>query len=161
MKSRTKKRLYFTFALCSVAIVCPTIFYSVAKAQEQSNCLTVEPSGQVTIINGLCSPSGQGEELESMAKAEEFFQRGRELDVQGKHQEAITEYTQAIQLEPNYVEAYFYRSNALALEGQPQKGIEDLQKAAAILESQGQSQWVAAVRQHEQMIREGIEDGEF
>lgn len=34
MKSKTKKRLYFKFGLCSVAIVCPTIFYSVAQAQE-------------------------------------------------------------------------------------------------------------------------------
>lgn len=96
-----------------------------------------------------------------MAKAEEFFQRGRELDVQGKHQEAIAEYTKAIQIDPNYAKAYFYRGNALALEGQPQKGIEDLQKAAAILEARGESEGVAAMQQHEQIIREGIEYGEF
>lgn len=107
------------------------------------------------------SSLSQGQELGVIAKAEEFFQRGRKFDVQGQHQEAIAMYTQAIQLDPNYVEAYFYRSNALALEGQPQKGIEDAQKATAILESRGQSQWAEAMRQHEQMIREGIEEGEF
>ncbi len=96
-----------------------------------------------------------------MAKAEEFFQRGSEFDSQGQSQEAIAEYTQAIQLAPDYVEAYFYRGNLLALEGQPQKGIEDLQKAAAILESRGQSDWAEAMRQHEEMIRDGIRDGEF
>ena len=161
MKLRTKKRLSLIFGLFSAAIVCPTIFYSVAKAQEQSNCLTVDPSGQVTIINGSCSPSSQGQESESIAKAKEFYERGSEFDSQGQSQEAIAMYTQAIQLDPNHVKAYFYRSNTLALEGQPQKGIEDAQKAAAILESRGQSQWAEAMRQHEQMIREGIEDGEF
>ncbi|WP_341530630.1 tetratricopeptide repeat protein [Nostoc sp. UHCC 0302] len=96
-----------------------------------------------------------------MANAKEFFQKGREFDVKGQHQEAIVEYTQAIELDPNYVEAYFYRGNALALKGQPQKGIEDLQKAAAILESRGQSEWAAAMQQPEKIIREGIEEGEF
>jgi len=96
-----------------------------------------------------------------MANAQEFFQRGREFDVKGQHQQALFEYTQAIDLDPNYVEAYFYRGNALALEGQPQKGIEDLQKAAAILESRGQLEWAAAMRQQEEIIREGIQDGEF
>ena len=107
------------------------------------------------------SSLSQGQELGVIAKAEEFFQRGREFDVQGQFQEAIAMYTQAIELDPNYAQAYFYRSNLLALEGQPQKGIEDAQKAAAILESRGEPGGVAAMRQHEQMIREGIEEGEF
>jgi len=158
---KVKQHLSLIFGLGTAAILCPAILYSVAKAEEQSDCLTVEPSGQVTIVNGSCSPSSQGRESESMAKAEEFFQRGRELDVQGKHQEAIAEYTQAIQLDPDYVEAYFYRSNLLALVGQPQKGIEDAQKAAAILEAKGELGGAAVMRQHEQMIREGIEDGEW
>ncbi|AFZ28855.1 Tetratricopeptide TPR_1 repeat-containing protein [Gloeocapsa sp. PCC 7428] len=114
-----------------------------------------------TCINGLCSPSSQEQELGTMAKAEEFFQRGRELDVQGKPQEAIAEYTKAIQIDPNYAQAYFYRSNLLALAGQPQKAIEDAQKAATILESRGELEGAAAMRQHEEMIREGIEDGEW
>ncbi|WNN91404.1 TonB-dependent siderophore receptor [Gloeocapsopsis dulcis] len=57
--------------------------------------------------------------------------------------------------------AYFYRSNLLALEGQPQNGIEDAQKAAAILESRGESGGAAAMRQLAENIRQGIEDGEF
>ncbi len=156
MKS-TKKRLLPIFGLCSVVIFCPGILDSVAKAQEQSAC----PSGQIRDSNGLCNSSSQGEESESMASAKEFFQRGSEFDIQGQHQGAIAQYTQAIELDPNYVEAYFYRGNALALEGQPQKGIEDLQKAAAILESEGQSEWAATMRQQEEIIREGIQDGDF
>ncbi|MBW4688544.1 MAG: tetratricopeptide repeat protein [Komarekiella atlantica HA4396-MV6] len=152
-----KKGLSLIFSLCFVVIICPAILDSVAKAQEQSAC----PSGQVRDSSGLCSSSNQGQESESMANAQEFFQKGREFDIEGQHQEALFEYTRAIELDPNYVEAYFYRGNALALEGQPQKGIEDLQKAAAILEYRGQLEWAAAMRQHEEIIREGIQEGEF
>jgi tetratricopeptide (TPR) repeat protein len=107
------------------------------------------------------SSLSQKQELGGVAEAEEFFRRGRELDRKDQSQEALAMYTQAIQLDPNHVKAYFYRSNLLALEGQPQKGIEDAQKAAAILESKGESGGAAAMRQHEEMIRQGIENGEF
>jgi tetratricopeptide (TPR) repeat protein len=161
MKSGIKKRLYLILSLCSVAIVCPIIIGSKAKAQQQSGCYIVALSGQVRDSKDLCSPNTGKKKLISMVSAEEFFNNGREFDIKGQHQEAIIEYTQAIQLDPNYVEAYFYRGNALALEGQPQEGIEDLQKAASICESRGQSEWAAVMRQHEEMIQEGIEDGEF
>ena len=158
MKLKIKKRLYLILSLCSVAMICPTIIDSKAKAQ-QSGCYIVV-SG-VRDLKDLCSPNTGKKKLISMISAEEFFNNGREFDIKGQHQEAIIEYTQAIQLDPNYVEAYFYRGNALALERQPQQGIEDLQKAASICESRGQSEWAAVMRQHEEMIREGIEDGEF
>jgi len=130
------KCLSLIFGLCSVIVVSPTIL--------------------------LYSSSSQGQESGSMANAQDFFQRGSEFDGQGQHQEAIAEYTRAINLDPNYAEAYFYRGNALALEGQPQKGIEDIQKAAAIFESRGESQKAAPVRQYEEeVIRQGIQEGEF
>lgn len=156
-----KKRLYLILGFCSAAIVCSTTLYSVAKAQEQSDCYMVDLSGQVSELNSLCSPNTQGQESGSMVSAEEFFQRGSEFDRQGQSQEAIAEYTKAIQLDPNYAEAYVFRGNALALVGQPQKGIEDLQEAAAIYSSRGESEWAAAVRQHEEIIQQGIQDGEF
>ena len=96
-----------------------------------------------------------------MASVEEFFRSGREFDRKGQSQEAIAEYTRAIELNPNYVEAYFFRGNALALEGQPQKGIEDAEKAAAICNSRGESQWAEAMLQLAETIRRGIEEGEF
>lgn len=161
MKLRTKKRLFLIFGLCSAAIVCPITFYSVAKAQEQSNCYLVDPSGQIRDLSSLCSPNTEVQESIPMASAEEFFQRARELDSQGQSQEAIIEYTQAIQLAHNHAEAYSFRGNTLALEGQAQKGIEDLQKAAAIYTSRGDLGRAGIVRQHEEIIRQGIQDGEF
>lgn len=76
----------------------------------------------------LYSPSSQRQESGSMA-SEEFYQRGSEFDSQGQSQQAIAEYTRAIKLDPNHAEAYVFWGNALALEGQLQKGIEDTQKA--------------------------------
>ncbi|MCG6135993.1 MAG: tetratricopeptide repeat protein [Nostoc sp. LLA-1] len=96
-----------------------------------------------------------------MMSAEEFFQRGREFDVKGKGKEAIIEYTRAIELDPNYVEAYFYRGNALALEGQPQKGIEDAQKAVAIYQSRGDSVRASLVQHLVENTQEGMREGEF
>ncbi|BAZ49068.1 TPR repeat-containing protein [Nostoc sp. NIES-4103] len=156
MKSTTK-HLFFIFGVCFAFIIFPVTLYSVAKAQEQSAC----PDGEVMDSNNLCSSNNQEQESESMEKAKEFFRRGREFGGQGQSQEAIAEYTRAIELDPNYAEAYFYRGNTLALEGQPQKGIEDIQKAATIFTSRGELQKAEAVQQYEEIIREGIEEGEF
>lgn len=156
MKPR-KKRLSIIFGVCSAFIIFPIILDSVVKAQEQS----ASPSGQVKDSNGLCNSSSQGQESGTMASAQEFFRSGRKLAKQGQSQEAIAEYTRAIELNPNYAKAYFYRGNTLALEGQPQKGIEDFQKAATIFTSRGESERAQAVYQHEEIIRRGIQEGEF
>ncbi len=161
MKSETKKRLSLIFAICSATIALPVVFYSVARAQEKSNCFMVDPSGQVRNLDNLCGSANQRRESKPMGNAKDFFQRASEFARNDQRQEAIANYTRAIQLDPNYVEAYFYRGNTLALAGQPLKGIEDLKKAAAICDSRGESQWAAAMRKHEELIRQGIEDGDF
>jgi len=161
MQSGAKKRLFLIFSLCSTAIVCPAIVYSQAKAQEQSGCYMVDPSGQVSDLSGVCSPNNQGQTSGNMANAQDFFRRGREFDKQGQSQDAIAEYTRAIELDPNYAEAYFFRGNVLALEGQPQKGIEDVQMAAAIYSGRGQSERASAMLQMVETIQRGIREGEF
>ncbi|MHC0063107.1 tetratricopeptide repeat protein [Nostoc sp. UIC 10890] len=151
------KHLSIIFGVCSAFIIFPIILDSVAKAQEQSAC----PSGQVRDSNGLCNLSSQGQESGTMANAEEFFRSGRNFDRQGQSQQAIAEYTRAIELDPNYAEAYVFRGNVLPLEGQPQKGIEDAQKAIAIYNSRGDSVRAAMVQQLVENIQRGIKEGEF
>ncbi|MEH2295860.1 tetratricopeptide repeat protein [Nostoc sp.] len=145
------------FGVCSAFIIFPIILDSVAKAQEQSAC----SSGQVRDSNGLCNSSSQGQNSGTMANAEEFFRSGRNFDKQGQSQEAIAEYTRAIELDPNYAEAYVFRGNVLPLEGQPQKGIEDAEKAIAIYNSRGDSVRAAMVQQLVENIQRGIKEGEF
>ncbi|MBG1266500.1 tetratricopeptide repeat protein [Nostoc sp. WHI] len=151
------KHLSIIFGVCSAFIIFPIILDSVAKAQEQSAC----PSGQVKDSNGLCNSSSQGQESGTMANAEEFFRSGRNFDRQGQSQQAIAEYTRAIELDPNYAEAYVFRGNVLPLEGQPQKGIEDAEKAIAIYNSRGDSVRAAMVQQLVENIQRGIQEGEF
>jgi tetratricopeptide (TPR) repeat protein len=161
MKLKTNKRLSLILTIFSAIIAFPVIFYSAARAQEQSSCFMVDPSGQVRNLDNLCGSANQIQKSKPMGNAKDFFQRASEFARNDQRQEAIANYTRAIQLDPNYVEAYVFRGNSLALAGQPLKGIEDLNKAAAILDSRGESQWAAAARKHAELIRQGIEDGEF
>lgn len=151
MKLKVKKGSFFGLAIFSTAIICPIAFDSVKKAQAQSNCYMVNSSDKVTNLSGVCSPNN----------AEEIFQIGRELDAQGQHQQAIAEYTRAIQIDPNHAEAYIFRGNALALENQPLKGIEDAQRAIAIYNFRGDSVRASMVQQLIQTIQQGIRNGEF
>lgn len=67
--------------------------------------------------------------LASSENAEVSFNRGYAHHSQGDYTEAITDYTEAIRLKSDYVEAYLRRGIALAQQGESQKAIEDLNKA--------------------------------
>ncbi len=96
-----------------------------------------------------------------MTNDEEVFKSARKLAGEGKEQEAIAGFTQAIELNPNYAEAYFMRGNGLALNGQPLQGIEDVQKAAEIFNSRGEPDKAKLMLNLVEAIRQGIKDGEF
>ena len=129
------KHLCLAICLSFVAIICPTITNNFGgKVQPMANAQSDD--------------------------AQEHYRRASELDKQGQHQEAIAEYTKAIELDPNYALAYVFRGNALALVGQPQKGIEDIQKGAEIYASGGDSEAAEGVRQYAEKLREGMERGE-
>ena len=63
-------------------------------------------------------------------KAKEFLNRGDIYYAQGEYHKAIEEYTKAIELEPDYAEAYRYRGNAWARLGEFGRAIKDYRKAA-------------------------------
>ncbi len=98
-------------------------------------------------------------------KYEEVFQNARQLAKKGQYQAAIDEYSRAIALNPEMVEAYAFRSAAFAMTpGQEQRGIEDARKAAEILRSRGdeeRAQWMDAQAESVQGVieerRMGIE----
>lgn len=131
------------------------------KAQEKPVCFFNDPSGQITDLRPLCGQNNQGQEVRPMTNAEEVFKSGRKLAGEGKEQEAIAAFTQAIELNPNYAEAYFMRGNGLALIGQPLQGIEDVQKAAEIFNSRGEPDKAKLMLNLVEAIRQGIKDGEF
>ena len=64
-----KKHLSLIFGLGAAAVICPAILYSVAKAQENSDCYIVDPSGQIRV----CSPGSEGQESTFMENSQYFI----------------------------------------------------------------------------------------
>ncbi len=96
-----------------------------------------------------------------MPNAKEVFESARKLTRTGEEKEAVAAFTRAIELDPNYAEAYFMRGNARALIGEPLQGIEDVKKAAEIFNSRGEPDKAKVMLNLADAIRQGIKDGEF
>ena len=63
-------------------------------------------------------------------EAEEFTNAGIELQNQGRHEEAIAKYDEAIRLNPQDALAYYNRGNAYEDLGQTQRAIQDYDTGA-------------------------------
>lgn len=61
-----------------------------------------------------------------------YFKRGVSFAKQGKHQQAIADYTEAIKLEPRYSTVYFYRGKSYSEIKQYQHAVTDYTKAISI-----------------------------
>ena len=138
-----KQKLVFLSLVITLSSA-SAIFYAVAKAQERPGCFMINPSGQVSNLEQLCNSTTREREAmqhrdETMQnRHQEAFQNARQLAKAGQYQAAIDEYSRAIELNPEMVEAYVFRSAAFAMiPGQEQKGIEDAHKAAEILRARG------------------------
>ena len=73
-------------------------------------------------------------------KAQELYQQGFDLGRRELYKEAAEAFTQAINLNPDFVEAYMVRAHARGVTGDKQGGVEDFQKAIDIYRARGQSQ---------------------
>ncbi|NJK66574.1 MAG: hypothetical protein HC789_13135 [Microcoleus sp. CSU_2_2] len=73
-------------------------------------------------------------------KAQELYQQGFDLGRRELYKEASEAFTQAINLNPDFVEAYMVRARIRAVIGDKQGGVEDFQKAIDIYRARGQSQ---------------------
>ena len=61
--------------------------------------------------------------------AEAVFNRGVELHCQGKTDEAIAAYREAIRIEPNHFDAHYNLGGALIAQGEPEKAIAEFLEA--------------------------------
>jgi serine/threonine protein kinase len=73
----------------------------------------------------------------NQAKAKHFYDRGRQKAERGKYREAIDDFNHAIQINPSYAEAYYFRGIAYSRLREDQKAIADFQKAAELYQQQG------------------------
>ena len=77
----------------------------------------------VVVLAG-CSGCGQTED-----DADTYFNRGVEWDEKGYDDKAIADYTEAIRLDPNHVEAYFSRGLVWGAKDDYDKAIADFTEA--------------------------------
>lgn len=76
--------------------------------------------------------------------AEWHFDQGNKLYSQGRYNEAIEEYTWAIELDPNSTEAYGNRGNAYKLQGMKAEALADFEKVITLTDN---PQWIQMARQ--------------
>lgn len=116
----------------------------------------VNSSGQIIDLDSLCSTSSNGERI-MQSTPENFFLEGRRLGGMGQFQEAVQAFSRAIELDPEYVEAYAFRGMGFAAIGNYRESFDDLQKAAAIARSQGQEEYARRIEQQIEINRDTIE----
>lgn len=99
-------------------------------------------------------------QLSTIPEAEEAFIRARQYDMKDKIDEADAEYTEAIQLDPNYAEAYIHRSLLRSM-SHAQQALEDARKAKQLFIEQGNEFRAEATESHIQDLERGIKEGVF
>jgi len=115
------------------------LFQTVANAQEQPGCFIIDSSGQVNRLDPLCKRDEQ-QKLRNVMKAQELYQQGFDIGRRELYKEAAEAFTQAINLNPDFVEAYIIRARIRSVIGEKQGGVADFQKAIDIYRARGQSQ---------------------
>jgi len=81
---------------------------------------------------GLAAPRKSASELAALAKAREFFDKGSLYAGQKKDNSAIEAYTKAIELNPEFVEAYTARGTMYVRTGKHERALSDFNKALLV-----------------------------
>jgi tetratricopeptide (TPR) repeat protein len=102
---------------------------SVCKAKSTVNLLSFK----------LAKIREEQQKLRNAMKAQELYQKGLDLGREGQYKEAVEAFTQAINLHPDFVEAYIYRAYDRTGTGDQHGGVKDFQKAMDIYRARGRS----------------------
>src|SRR6188768_1702942 len=84
------------------------------------------------LLFGIASGGPQTVPAGSAPSAEVYLKRGEDLSGARQYDQAIADYTTAIQLKPDYAEAYNNRGFAYYLKGDAERAIADYTRAIAL-----------------------------
>jgi Tfp pilus assembly protein PilF len=90
--------------------------------------LMVKVAMPIILIFMFTHASAQHNQTESR-DAEFYFNRGRAYANKGQYDQAISDCTKALEIEPRYAEAYIVRGVAYSRKGQHDQAISDYTKA--------------------------------
>lgn len=128
-----QRRLFLVLCLSFPAIACWLVSQPVAISQDEPDCFMTSQSGHVVDLNHLCERS----EPNRIETVKEIKRRGRDLARSERYQEAITDFTEAIRLAPDY-EVYILRAAALTLVKDFEGAARDYEQAAELSRSKGE-----------------------
>ncbi|MEG5031814.1 hypothetical protein QUB44_02095 [Microcoleus sp. AT3-D2] len=155
------KHSYLISAFSSIVIASLPFFQTVANAQEEPGCFILDSSGKVNRLDPLCKRDEQ-QKLRNTMKAKELYQQGLDLGRRRLYKEAVEAFTQAINLNPDFVEAYIYRAYARTGTGDNHGGVKDFQTAMDIYRARGRSdiadQLLVPLNTLQNEIKDGQED---
>ena len=107
------------------------------KDSNSARRVAFSPDGQ-TLAIGCSDSTLMIWQLSSVEiSANDWYKRGADKLDRRDFQGAIEDFNQALQLNPNLTEVYYYRGRTHAALGDYQRAIEDFQKAAALFIEQG------------------------
>lgn len=129
----------------SFYIMCLALSQSVAVAQEKTVCFQILPSGQVIDLSRLCidrelQNSDKTQNSGAVMNSQQLYQRGFELGQRRLYRESISNFTEAIRANSDYVEAYIARAYAYGASENLQQAVKDFEQAADIYRKKGDSE---------------------
>lgn len=117
-------------------------------------------SQNINMNTSESAPQQEISEFQPPLEAKQAFELGRQYDAQNLSNIALEQYNKAIELFPNYAEAYLARSVNLSFNN-AQQAIKDAQKALEIYKLRGNKNAISAVNSHIDTIKRGIAEGVF